>query len=61
MSGIGQQLPALVGVVIGVLASFLAGAASERTRWRRERFSRFAVRHPRSTGWVGTGRFWHWR
>ena len=44
MSGIGQQLPALVGVVIGALASFLAGAASERTRWRRERSSRWDER-----------------
>jgi hypothetical protein len=41
MSGIIQQLPALIGVVIGVLASYLAGAAAERTRWRRERSSRW--------------------
>lgn len=44
MSGIGQQLPALVGVVIGAGASYLAGAASERTRWRRERSSRWDER-----------------
>jgi hypothetical protein len=44
MSGIGQQLPALVGVVIGAAASYLAGAASERTRWRRERSSRWDER-----------------
>jgi hypothetical protein len=36
MSGVVQQLPALIGVVVGALASFLAGAASERARWRRE-------------------------
>jgi hypothetical protein len=41
MSGIGQQLPALIGVVIGALASYLAGAATERARWRRERSSRW--------------------
>jgi len=41
MSGIVQQLPALIGVVIGALASYLAGAASERTRWQRERSSRW--------------------
>jgi hypothetical protein len=44
MSGTGQQLPALIGVVIGALASFLAGAASERTRWRPERSSRWDER-----------------
>ena len=36
-----QQLPALVGVVIGALASYLAGAAAERARWRRERAARW--------------------
>jgi hypothetical protein len=41
MSGIVQQLPALIGVVIGVMASYLAGAAAEHTRWRREQSSRW--------------------
>lgn len=41
MSGVVQQLPALIGVVVGALASFLAGAASERARWRREQSSRW--------------------
>ena len=41
MSGIVQQLPALIGVVVGALASYLAGAASERTRWRREQSARW--------------------
>jgi hypothetical protein len=41
VSAIGQQLPALIGVVIGVLASYLAGAVTERARWRRERSSRW--------------------
>ena len=38
-----QQLPALVGVVIGALASFLTGVATERARWRRERAARWDV------------------
>jgi hypothetical protein len=37
MSGIVQQLPTLIGVVIGALASIFAGAVTERARWRRER------------------------
>jgi hypothetical protein len=41
MSGLVQQLPALIGVVIGALASYLAGAAAERARWRREQSSRW--------------------
>ena len=36
-----QQLPALVGVVIGALASYLAGAATERARWRRQHAARW--------------------
>ena len=36
-----QQLPALVGVVIGALASHLAGASTERARWRREHAARW--------------------
>jgi hypothetical protein len=36
-----QQLPALVGVVIGALASYLAGASTERARWRREHAARW--------------------
>jgi len=41
MSGVTEQFPALIGVVIGPLASYLASAATERTRWRRERSSRW--------------------
>jgi hypothetical protein len=41
MSGIIQQLPALIGVVVGALASYLAGAATERARWRREQSARW--------------------
>lgn len=41
MAGIVQQLPALIGVLIGALASYLAGTAAERTRWRRTQSSRW--------------------
>ena len=41
MSGIVEQFPALIGVAIGALASYMAGALTERTRWRRERSSRW--------------------
>ena len=41
MSSIVQQLPTLIGVVIGASASYLAGAATERARWRREQSSRW--------------------
>ena len=41
MAGVVQQLPALIGVVVGALASFMAGAASERARWRREQSARW--------------------
>lgn len=30
-----QQLPALVGVIVGALASYLVSSAGERARWRR--------------------------
>jgi len=36
MAGVVQQLPALLVVVVGVLASYVVGAATERARWRRE-------------------------
>jgi len=36
-----QQLPALIGVVIGALATYLAGIATERARWRREHAARW--------------------
>ena len=41
MASFVQQLPALIGVVIGASASYLAGAATERARWRREQASRW--------------------
>jgi hypothetical protein len=36
-----QQLPVLVGVAMGALASFLATSAVERARWRRLRETRW--------------------
>ena len=44
VSGIVEQLPALIGVVIGAVASYAAGAATERSRWRRERSTRWDER-----------------
>jgi hypothetical protein len=41
MSDILQQLPALVGVVIGASASYFISAAAEHSRWRREQSSRW--------------------
>ncbi|MDS0132023.1 MULTISPECIES: hypothetical protein [unclassified Amycolatopsis] len=39
-----QQLPALIGVVIGALASFAATSAAERGRWRRAQSVRWDER-----------------
>ncbi|MFJ6730105.1 hypothetical protein ACIQPQ_34920 [Streptomyces sp. NPDC091281] len=39
-----QQLPALIGVVIGALGSYLALARSDRERFRRERAARWEER-----------------
>ena len=36
-----QQLPALIGVVIGAFGSYLVGSVTERARWRREQSSRW--------------------
>lgn len=36
-----QQLPALLGVVVGALATYAVQAASERARWRREQSVRW--------------------
>ena len=41
MTSVTQQLPALIGVIIGASASFLITAATDRTRWRREQSSRW--------------------
>jgi hypothetical protein len=39
-----QQLPALLGVLVGALAAYVATMLSERARWRRERLSRHEER-----------------
>jgi hypothetical protein len=44
MSEFIQQLPALIGVVIGALGSYLALARSDRERFRRERAARWEER-----------------
>ena len=44
MSGIVDQLPALAGVVIGATASYLIGAAADRTRWLRGQSARWDER-----------------
>lgn len=36
-----QQLPALAGVVVGALATYMTTALRERARWRRERAARW--------------------
>lgn len=41
MSTFLQQLPTLIGVVIGALASYLVSASTEHSRWRREQSSRW--------------------
>ena len=41
MSGFTQVLSTLTAVAVGALATYLAGAATERTRWRRERSARW--------------------
>jgi len=44
MNNLLQQLPTLIGVVIGALASYLATNASEGRRWRREQHVRWDER-----------------
>ncbi|MFG2964604.1 hypothetical protein ACGFZS_15115 [Streptomyces sp. NPDC048288] len=36
MSGVLDQLPTLIGVVVGGLMSYVVGALTERSRWRRQ-------------------------
>ena len=40
VSGIAEQLLPMIGVVVGATASYVAGALSERARWRREQSAR---------------------
>ena len=41
MANVVQQLPALIGVVVGALASYLVGSATERRRWQRQQSTRW--------------------
>src|SRR5215468_8171273 len=44
MSELIRQAPALIGVVVGALATFLITSVSERSRWRREQATRWDVK-----------------
>lgn len=44
MADIANQVPTLIGVAIGALTTFLAGARAERIRWRHEQTSRLDER-----------------
>lgn len=41
MNSFFQQLPALIGVIIGAFGSYFVTTANERSRWRREQESRW--------------------
>jgi hypothetical protein len=41
MASVVQQLPALIGVVIGALASYLVSSATEHRRWQRQQSARW--------------------
>jgi hypothetical protein len=41
MANVVQQLPALIGVVVDALASYLVGSATERRRWQRQQPTRW--------------------
>jgi hypothetical protein len=36
-----QQLPTLIGVIVGAAASYLASSATERRRWQRQQLTRW--------------------
>jgi hypothetical protein len=44
MSALIQQLPALIGVIVGALGSFLATTATERIRFQRQQATRWEER-----------------
>jgi hypothetical protein len=41
MATVVQQLPALIGVAVGALASYLVSSATERRRWERQQSTRW--------------------
>src|SRR5262245_33981216 len=44
MNALLQQLPTLIGVLLGAAASYLATSAGERARWRRRQAARWDQR-----------------
>lgn len=53
LSSLMQQLPTLIGVVVGALCSYVVHATSERARWRRTREERWDT--PRMEAYVRYG------
>ena len=41
MASVVQQLPVLIGVGVGALASYLVTSATERARWQRQQATRW--------------------
>jgi xanthine/uracil permease len=41
MASVVQQLPVLIGVAVGALASYLVTSATERARWQRQQATRW--------------------
>ena len=41
MANVVQQLTALIGVIVGALASYLVSSATERRRWQRQQSTRW--------------------
>lgn len=46
-----DQLPALIGVVIGALGTFWVTSATDRIRWRREQLTRWDERRLEAYAW----------
>jgi hypothetical protein len=44
MTGVVEQLPALIGVIVGAVASYLVSSATERRRWERHQSTRWDER-----------------
>jgi hypothetical protein len=44
MASVVQQLPALIGVAVGAIASYLVATATERRRWQRQQSTRWDVK-----------------
>jgi len=44
MASVVQQLPALIGVVVGAFASYVVATAMERRRWQRQQSTRWDIK-----------------